>query len=95
VQTGWLRTLLGDPEQATVRGGYSMTYGFERMDRFTGLYGGNPGGTTVATRNINFNHQAAPGGAADTFQVETAYTDINTTADPGGRIGQIQWRITW
>ena len=22
-----------------------MTYGFERMDRFTGLYGGNPGGT--------------------------------------------------
>lgn len=45
--------------------------------------------------NINFNHQATPGGAADTFQVETAYTDINSTADPGGRIGQIQWRITW
>ena len=51
VQNGWLRTVLGDPEQATLRGGYSMTYGFERMDRFTGLYGGNPGGTTVATRN--------------------------------------------
>jgi hypothetical protein len=45
--------------------------------------------------NINFNHNATPGGAADTFQVETAYTDINTTADPGGRIGQIQWRFTW
>ena len=51
VQSGWLRTVLGDPEQATVRGGYSMTYGFERMDRFTGLYGDNPGGTTEATRN--------------------------------------------
>ena len=45
--------------------------------------------------NINFNHNATPGGAADTFQVETAYTDINTRADPGGRIGLIQWRITW
>jgi hypothetical protein len=51
VQTGWLRTMLGDPEQATIRAGYSMTYGFERMDRFTGLYGANPGGTTVASRN--------------------------------------------
>ncbi len=46
--------------------------------------------------NINFNHTPTPGGGArNTFQVTTAYTDINTTADPGGRIGQIQWRISW
>jgi hypothetical protein len=45
--------------------------------------------------NINFNHTATPGGGAGTFQVTSAYTDINTTADPGGRIGQIQWRVTW
>ena len=51
VQDGWLRSLLGDPEQATFRAGYTLTYGFERMDRFTGLYGGNPGGTTLANRN--------------------------------------------
>jgi hypothetical protein len=51
VQDGWLKSLLGDPEQATIRAGYSVTYGFERMDRFTGVYGDNPGGTTVATRN--------------------------------------------
>ncbi|HET7696029.1 MAG TPA: TonB-dependent receptor [Vicinamibacterales bacterium] len=51
VQGGWLRTLLGDPEQATLRGGYSMTFGLERMQRFTDIYGGNPGGTTVASRN--------------------------------------------
>ena len=39
--------------------------------------------------NINFNHTPTPGGAArHDFQVTTAYTDINTTADPGGRIGQ-------
>ena len=51
VQDGWLRAFLGDPEQATLRGGYSMTFGAERMDRFTGLYGANPGGSVAATRN--------------------------------------------
>jgi hypothetical protein len=45
--------------------------------------------------NINFNHAATPGGGNGTFQVTSAYTDINTTADPGGRIGQIQWRLSW
>jgi hypothetical protein len=45
--------------------------------------------------NINFNHNATPGGGNGTFQVTSAYTDINTTFDPGGRIGQLQWRISW
>ena len=45
--------------------------------------------------NINFNHEATPGGGTGTFLVDSAYTDINTTADPGGRIGQILWRISW
>ncbi len=49
VQDGWMRTILGSPDQATVRGGYSMTYNVERIDRFNP--GGNPGGTTPATRN--------------------------------------------
>ena len=30
--------------------------------------------------NINFNHVADPGGGTDTFQVTSAYTDINTTS---------------
>ena len=51
VQGGWLRSILGDPEQATVRGGYSMTFGLERMARFADFYDDNPGGETVATRN--------------------------------------------
>ena len=51
VQTGWLRTILGDPEQATVRAGYSMSFNRERVDRFTDVYGTNPGGTTPATRS--------------------------------------------
>ena len=51
VQDGFLRTLLGDPDQATVRAGYSIAFNRERMDRFTGLYGGNVGGTLNANRN--------------------------------------------
>ena len=48
-----------------------------------------------AFNNINFNHALNPGEGATIFQVTTAYTDINTTFDPGGRIGQIVWRINW
>ena len=46
---------------------------------------------------INFNHSVAfnPGTSTDTFRVTSAYTDPNTTNDPGGRIGQLAWRINW
>jgi hypothetical protein len=50
VQTGWLRTLLGDPEQAMVSGGYSKTFNLERVDQFRNVYVGNPGFTVPATR---------------------------------------------
>ncbi len=48
-----------------------------------------------AFNNVNFNHQLNPGDDADIFRVTSAYTDINTTGDPGGRIGQLVWRINW
>ncbi|MBA2303379.1 MAG: TonB-dependent receptor, partial [Acidobacteria bacterium] len=51
VQGGWLRTLLGDPEQATVRAGYGLSYNQERIDRFTANAGSNSGGVIAATRN--------------------------------------------
>jgi hypothetical protein len=51
VQDGFLRTLLGSPEQATIRAGYSKTYNVERFDRFTNNAGANVGGTVSATRN--------------------------------------------
>jgi hypothetical protein len=53
VESGWLRPILGDPETATIRGAYSVSFNRERMDRFTGIYGNNPGGTTGANRNVN------------------------------------------
>ena len=47
--------------------------------------------------NVNFNHSTAfnPNNDIDTFRVTSGYTDINTTFDPGGRIGQLLWRINW
>ena len=53
VQTGVLRTILGDPETATLRGGYSMSYERQGLSTFTGLYGGNPGSTLTINRNVN------------------------------------------
>ena len=48
-----------------------------------------------AFANINFNHNLTPGEGAGTFQVTTAATDISTSGDPGGRGGQIVFRINW
>ena len=51
VQGGFLRALLGDPDQATFRGGWSKAYERQGMSIFTGLYGGNPGSTLPLTRD--------------------------------------------
>jgi hypothetical protein len=51
VQSGFLRTILGDPEQATVRAGFSI--GFNQPPVGTGVYGNNPGRSISATRNNN------------------------------------------
>jgi hypothetical protein len=52
VQGGFLRSLLGDPEQATVRAGYALSYNQERIDRFTANAGSNPGGTVNVQRDL-------------------------------------------
>ena len=51
VQGGWLRGLLGDPDQATLRAGYSIAYERQGMAVFTGQFGPNPGSTLSLTRN--------------------------------------------
>ena len=53
VQSGWLRALLGDPEQATIRGGFSVQFERQGFGVFTGLYGGNPGATLALNRNAS------------------------------------------
>jgi len=53
VQGGWLRSILGDPETATIRGGYSVSFERQGLGTFTGVYGANPGSTLTVTRNAN------------------------------------------
>ena len=53
VQSGFLRTLLGDPNQATVRAGYSEAYERQGLTVFTDLYGSNRGGTITLTRDAS------------------------------------------
>ncbi len=54
VQAGFLRTLLGDPEQATLRGGFQVAYDRQGMAIFNDdVYGLNPGSTLSLTRNVD------------------------------------------
>ncbi|HEX6973496.1 MAG TPA: hypothetical protein VF147_03800, partial [Vicinamibacterales bacterium] len=45
--------------------------------------------------NPNFNPVANPGSGATIFRVTSAYTDASNTYDPGGRIGQLMFRLNW
>lgn len=45
--------------------------------------------------DINFDPVANPGNGATIFQVTSAYRDPNNNFDPGGRLGQISFRLNW
>jgi hypothetical protein len=45
--------------------------------------------------NINFDPVANPGSGDTIFQVNTAYRDPDNNFDPGGRLGQLSFRINW
>jgi hypothetical protein len=62
VQNGFMRKILGDPEQATLRGGYSVSYERQGLSTFTGLYGGNPGSTKSWNRNTGSGNALVPPG---------------------------------
>jgi hypothetical protein len=51
VRDGWLRTLLGDPDQATVRASYGVAYNSDGLSFFRDVYNANPGSTVSTTRS--------------------------------------------
>jgi Carboxypeptidase regulatory-like domain len=61
VESGFLRPILGDPDQATIRGGYSVAYDRQGMGRFTGQFGVNPGTTLSLTRNGDLGNLVTAG----------------------------------
>jgi hypothetical protein len=62
VQDGWLRTLLGDPDQATFRGGYSVAYERHGLSQFIGRYDSNPGSSIVLERTAEGAFPLVPAG---------------------------------
>jgi hypothetical protein len=62
VQGGWLRALLGDPDLATIRGGYSVAYERQGLSIFTGQFGANPGSTVDLTRSATSGVPLVPAG---------------------------------
>lgn len=79
VQDGWLRALLGDPDLATIRGGYSVQYDRQGHGEFTDVFGANPGATLSVTRSQG-NGLLVPGGGA--WPVYLSQTDRLRLADP-------------
>jgi hypothetical protein len=79
VQSGFLRTILGDPEQATLRFGFSI--GFNQPSVGTGVYGGNPGRSISASRNNNGSNYLLVG-PGETWPV--LYRDTSRLGAPSG-----------
>ena len=61
VQSGFGRTILGDPDLATLRAGYSVSYNREGFGVFTGTFGANPGSTLTSNRNNANGNLVLPG----------------------------------
>jgi len=53
IQSGFMRHILGDPDQATLRAGYSEAYDRQGLTRFTGLYGDNRGASVSLRRDAS------------------------------------------
>ena len=52
-ESGFWRAVLGDPDMATIRGGYSVAYERQGLGVFTGIFGPNPGSTLSLTRDVS------------------------------------------
>ena len=61
VDSGWLRTILGDPEQATIRAGFAVAYNRESNNVFTGPFANNPGLTITQNRTAQTGLLVRPG----------------------------------
>ena len=61
VRDGFMRAILGDPEQATIRGGYTTSFERQGMGVFTGTFGANPGSTISLARTEALGNLVNPG----------------------------------
>ena len=60
VEGGWLRPVLGDPEQATLRASFSVNFNTEGTNTYSNIYNANPGRSRSANRSEANGNLAAP-----------------------------------
>jgi len=61
VQTGLWRTVLGDPEQTTIRTGFSLSFNHNTLGDYLDVFTANPGRSFSATRNAANGNLVLPG----------------------------------
>ena len=69
VEGGFWRRILGNPEQATIRAGFSMAYTREGMALYYGVYSGNQGSTITVQRSPTQTGASALVGSGQTWPV--------------------------
>jgi hypothetical protein len=89
----------GTPRQIVINGPWFVRFDLRATKRVP-IKGRMTGEISIEMMNlfdnVNFNPNFNPGGGASIFQVTSAYRDTGVDVnDPGGRIGQIVWRLTW
>jgi hypothetical protein len=57
---GWRRMLLGESGESSISAGFSRAYDRRGMNDFTGVFGGNPGLTLNANRNVGNGNLTIP-----------------------------------
>ena len=61
IEDGFWRKLLGDPEQATVRAGFSVSFNHNTLGDYLDVFTANPGRSFSANRNAANNNLVLPG----------------------------------
>jgi hypothetical protein len=72
VQQGFWRTLLGDPDQATIRTAFSVGFNHNTLGDYTDVFTANPGRSFSAARNAGNGNLVLPGQTWPVLFSETA-----------------------
>jgi hypothetical protein len=95
VETGFMRKLLGDPEQATLRAGFAVAYNRNGMAEFQGILGGNPGRSVNGNRTNAIGNLVPAGGRWPVLLRETSRLGPAPTCTSAGQAGCIPTTVTY
>jgi hypothetical protein len=95
VDGGFLRTILGDPDQATIRAGFSIAYNRNGMGEFQTIFGGNPGRSVNANRTNAIGNLVPAGGAWPVLLRDRSRLGPPATCTSSNETGCIPQTVTY